>query len=200
MSLPSVLRTFALSDTMCPPVPVTIAPTFSSFTSSTVTSTLTVLPVPKNSAESGISTQLQVSPLTSTPIVASKLFPAAAMPAPYLPARPSRAQPSPHQPSFLPDTTPRVMSTHVPPRPQEGPNMPRGEQAHCREAAGLVVAAAGSKRTSTGLQQSSLRVATSRRQPEHSRFGPSSPSWRQQPLFRVGSLLGTMPTASAGFI
>src|SRR6478609_4807660 len=93
MSLPSVLRTFALSDTMCPPVPVTIAPTFSSCTSSTVTSTLTVLRVPKNSAESGISTQLQVSPLTSTPIVASKLFPAAAMPAPYVRARLIRAQP-----------------------------------------------------------------------------------------------------------
>ena len=85
LALPSVLRTFALSDTMCPPVPVTIAPTFSSLTSSTVTSTLTVLPVPKNSAESGISTQLQVSPLTSTPIVASKLYPAAAMSAPYFP-------------------------------------------------------------------------------------------------------------------
>lgn len=68
--LAETLPIFALSDTMWPPVPVTIAPTFSSTTSSTVASTRTVLPVPKNSAEPGISTRLQVSPLTSTPMVA----------------------------------------------------------------------------------------------------------------------------------
>ena len=49
-----------------------MSPTFGSSTPSTVASTRTDLPVPKNSAEPGISTQDQTSPFTSTPIGAVK--------------------------------------------------------------------------------------------------------------------------------
>src|SRR5690606_29584604 len=65
MSLPRCFLAAALSQSMCPPRPVTISPTVVRSTSSPVASTRTALPVPKQAAESGISTQAQVSPFTS---------------------------------------------------------------------------------------------------------------------------------------
>jgi len=56
----------------------------------------------------------------------------------------------------------------------------------------------GSKRTSTRLQQSSRRVATSAPHDGQVRLGPSSPSCPQQPLLRRRSGWPTSTRASAG--
>src|SRR5579862_7841446 len=73
MSLPSCLRSFAFSDSMCPPLPVTIRATLGRAIPSTSASTRTPFLVPNSLADPGTSTHAHLSPLMSIPIGAVKV-------------------------------------------------------------------------------------------------------------------------------
>jgi len=70
-SLRSFFRSFALTESMCPPAPVGSSPAVTG-SPSTVATTFTDLPVPNSSIEPGTSTHDQRSPFTVTPIGAVK--------------------------------------------------------------------------------------------------------------------------------